>query len=807
MIRNFLKVAWRNLVKNRTFSIINITGLAAGLACFILIALYVVDELSYDRYNEKADRIYRVNSDLRFGGTDLKLAVSSDPMGATLKKDYPQVEEYVRFYAPGNNKQVKKGEQIIYENSTVYADSTLFRVFTLPALHGDTRTALNEPNTVVITEKMAKKYFETTNAVGKVIEADRTPYKVTAVIRDMPLTSHFTADFIFSMDNVDYGWGNYLSHNHQTYILLKKGTDPKAFEKNFKQVIEKYVIAQAKQFMQISSMDEFEKAGNKLEYSLMPLTDIHLHSDRVAEMGVNGNMQYVYVFGAVALIVLLIACVNFMNLSTARSANRAREVGIRKVLGTGRGSLIQQFLLESVVTTFLASLIAVGAAILLLPYFNSLANKTLTIGGLLDARILPFLILLPVIIGMLAGSYPALYLSSFRPIAVLKGKLGAGTKKSAVRNVLVVFQFATCIFLIIGTIVVYNQLRFIQSKKLGFNKEQVLMIDDVNRLRENAKAFKNEILQISGVQSGTLSPYLPVDSWRNDNTLSKTPVLDSKSGMNMQTWEVDEDYAKTLGMEIIKGRFFSKEFPTDSFAVVINESTAAWVGGDDVIGKKIYSTFNSPNSETVALTIIGVVKNFHFESLKQTIGPLIFQLGRANAIASFKVSTSNIQQLVKEVEKKWTAMAPGRPFRYRFMDESFNNMYSAEQRVGKIAFTFALLAILIACLGLFGLATFIAEQRTKEIGIRKVLGASVQGLVRLLSVDFLKLVAISFLFAAPAAWYFMNKWLQDFAYRIDITWWVFVVAGMLAIIIALLTVSFQAVKAALANPVKSLRTE
>jgi putative ABC transport system permease protein len=539
----------------------------------------------------------------------------------------------------------------------------------------------------------------------------------------------------------------------------------------------------------------------------MPLTDIHLHSDRVAEMGVNGNIQYVYVFGAVALIVLLIACVNFMNLSTARSASRAREVGIRKVLGTGRGSLIQQFLLESVVTTFLASVIAVGAAILLLPYFNSLASKTLTIGGLLDARILPFLILLPVIIGMLAGSYPALYLSAFRPIAVLKGKAGSGAKRSTVRNVLVVFQFATCIFLIIGTIVVYNQLRFIQSKKLGFNKEQVLMIDDVNRLRENAKAFKNEILQINGVQSGTLSPYLPVDSWRNDNTLSKTPVLDSKSGMNMQTWEVDEDYAKTLGMEIIKGRFFSKDFPTDSFAVVINESTAAWVGGDDVIGKKIYSTFNSPNSEPVALTIIGVVKNFHFESLKQTIGPLIFQLGRANAIASFKVSTSNIQQLVKEVEKKWTSMAPGRPFRYRFMDESFNNMYSAEQRVGKIAFTFALLAILIACLGLFGLATFIAEQRTKEIGIRKVLGASVQGLVRLLSVDFLKLVAISFIFAAPAAWYFMNKWLQDFAYRIDITWWVFVVAGMLAIIIALLTVSFQAVKAALANPVKSLRTE
>jgi len=388
----------------------------------------------------------------------------------------------------------------------------------------------------------------------------------------------------------------------------------------------------------------------------------------------------------------------------------------------------------------------------------------------------------------------------------LKGKLSGGAKKSNVRNVLVVFQFATCIFLIIGTIVVYNQLRFIQSKKLGFNKDQVLIIDDVNEMGRNATAFKNEILQLRGVSSGTLSPYLPVTSWRNDNTHSREPVLDSKNGMNMQTWIVDVDYAKTLGMEMVQGRFFSKDFPTDSSAAVINETTAARIGSGDVIGKKIY-TFPNQNNTVVPLTIIGVVKNFHYESLKQTIGPLMMQLGRANAIASFKVNTSNIQSLVKEVEKKWTAMAPGRPFRYRFMDDSFNNMYRDEQRVGRIAFTFALLAILIACLGLFGLATYMAEQRTKEIGIRKVLGASVQGLIRLLSVDFLKLVLISFVFAAPFAWYFMNKWLQDFAYRIDITWWVFAVAGLLAIIIALVTVGFQAVKAALANPVKSLRTE
>jgi putative ABC transport system permease protein len=723
-----------------------------------------------------------------------------------LKKDYPQVEEFTRIYASDGSKQIKKGDQFINEEAVFNADSTFFNVFTLPAIYGDTRTALNEPNTVVITETTAKKYFETTNALGKIIEADGTPYKVTAVIKDIPRTSHFTADFIFTMDNTDYNYGNFLSHNHQTYIVLKPGTDYKAFEKNFDQVIDKYVVAQAKQFMQIKNMEEFEKAGNKLEYSLMPVTDIHLRSDRVAELAANGDIMYVYIFGTVALIVLLIACINFMNLSTARSANRAREVGIRKVLGTDRGSLIRQFLLESIVTTFIASIIAVGAAILLLPYFNTLANKTLEIGGLTDARVLPFLVLLPVVIGILAGSYPALYLSAFRPIAVLKGKLSGGARKSGVRNVLVVVQFATCIFLVIGTLVVYNQLNFIQSKKLGFNKEQLLIINGVSAMENNATAFKNEVLKLNGVSGATMSPYLPVPSWRNDNTLSRTPVLDSKDGMNMQTWVVDAEYAGILGLEMVQGRFFSKDFPSDSSGVVINESTAAWVGSGNVVGKKIYS-FDGQQSESKPLTILGVVKNFHYESLRKNIGPLIFSLGRRNATAVFKVNTANIKNLVQQVEQKWTAMAPGRPFSYQFMDESFDNMYRGEQRVGKIAFTLALLAIIIACLGLFGLATFMAEQRTKEIGIRKVLGASVQGLIRLLSVDFLKLVLISFVFAAPLAWFIMNKWLQDFAFRINITWWIFVVAGMLAFIIALLTVSFQAIKAALANPVKSLRTE
>ncbi|HZI52672.1 MAG TPA: ABC transporter permease, partial [Chitinophagaceae bacterium] len=399
MIKNYLKIAWRNLIKNKTFSIINIAGLAIGLACFIFIAMFVMDEISYDRYNAKADRIYRVNSDIRFGGTELKLAVCSDPMGATLKKDYPQVEQYARIYASSGSKLLKKGDQYINEDRVAHADSTLFDVFTLPAITGDTKKALNEPNTVVITESAAKKYFSTTDAVGKTLETKdntSTVYKVTAVIKDIPRNSHFNFDFIFSMDNVDYGWGNYLSHNFQTYIVLKPETDHKAFEKNFTQVIDKYILPQAKQFMQINSMEEFTKSGNKLEYSLMPVTDIHLRSDRFPELSANSSIQYVYIFSAVAIFILLIACVNFMNLSTARSANRGKEVGIRKVLGSEKGSLIGQFLTESTVMVFLGLFLAIAIVWIFIGYFNEISGKRLDISTLFQPGYLVFLLTLPI---------------------------------------------------------------------------------------------------------------------------------------------------------------------------------------------------------------------------------------------------------------------------------------------------------------------------------------------------------------------------------------------------------------------------
>ncbi|MES2647236.1 MAG: ABC transporter permease [Bacteroidota bacterium] len=811
MFRNFLKVAWRNLVKNKAFSLINIIGLATGLACFILITLYVVDELSFDRHNKHADRIFRVDSDIKIGGTVLDLAVASDPMGATLKKDYPQVEAYVRFYRNGS-KLVKKGNEYISENAVIHADSTLFDVFTLPVISGDAKTALNEPNTVVITESTANKYFGNSNVIGKMLETndnDKTLYKVTAVIRDLPKNSHLNFHLIFSMDNVEYGFGNYLSNNFPTYVLLKDGVDYRDFNKNFKQVIEKYVFPQAKEFMHLNSMDEFSKSGNKLEIYLTPLTDIHLHSDKMAELGTNSNIQYVYIFSAVALFILLIACINFMNLSTARSASRSREVGIRKVLGTEKNALVRQFLFESTFTVLIALFIGLVIAFVVLPYFNSISGKSLSVSSLLQPKFLLFLALLPFVVGGLAGSYPALYLSSFRPIAVLKGKVNAGFQKSHFRSTLVVFQFATSIILIIGTIIIYKQLNYIQTTRLGFKREQVLIVNGTGIMGNNAAdVFKTEVSKLSGVKSSSFAGFLPVgNSSRSDNTFSKEAVMDTKNALNMQNWSIDYDYINTLGMEMIKGRNFSREYGSDSNAIIINETTAKLLGYADPIGKKIYNSNGIPNEPPDEFTIIGVVRNFHFESLRENVGPLAFHLGNNKWEAAFKVSTTDVAGLIKTIEAKYKAMAPGRPFSYQFLDESFDQMYRTEQRAGKVALSFAILAILIACLGLFGLATYMAEQRTKEIGVRKVLGASVSTIVNMLSKDFLKLVGISILFAFPLAGLLMHWWLQDFAYRTNLGWWIFVVAAAITGLIAIVTVSAQAFKAALTNPVKSLRSE
>ncbi len=810
MFKNYFKIAWRNLLKNKVFSFINITGLAIGLSCFLLIAVYVLDEISYDRFHEKALRIYRINSDIRFGGTDLHLPVTSDMMGATLKKDYPQVEEFVRIYNSSGSKLVKKGNEFINEGNVAHADSTLFKVFSFDVIHGDEITALDAPNTVVITEKAAEKYFGTSDAIGKTLETNdnnSTLYKVTAVIKNMPRNAHFNFDFIFSMDNVNYGWGNFLSHNFHTYLLFKEGTNLKDFEKNIDQYITNYIMPQAKAQMNISSMDDFKNAGNNLAYSFIPLTDIHLYSDRSFELSPGGNIQYVYVFSAVALFILAIACINFMNLTTARSAGRAKEVGIRKVLGTNRKKLITQFLSESILMAIISFIIAILIAYLILPLFNNVSGKNMNLQFLFSTWSLPILIALPLIIGLLAGIYPAFYLSAFKPIEVLKGKLRFNAKGVSLRSILVIFQFSSSIILIIATIVIYRQLNFIQTKNLGFNKTQVLIINEAYALGNNTDAFKNELLANPGVTHASFSGYLPVtNSSRSDNSYSKDAVMDASNGFNMQTWTVDDQYINTMGMQIVNGRNFLREFPSDSTAVIINETTEKILGFENPVGEKIYAS-DGPTGPLIAYNIIGVVKNFHFETLKQNIAPLCMRLGRSTYLASFKVTADKVPEILKQAEATWKSMAPGMPFSYRFLEDSFDDMYRTEQRVGKVAMIFSVLAIFIACLGLFGLAAFMAEQRTKEIGIRKVLGAGVNSIVQLLSKDFIKLVFIAFVIAAPLAWWAMNSWLEDFAYRVQIHWWIYLVAAIISFLIACMTISVQAIKAATANPVKNLRTE
>ncbi|MFD2571014.1 ABC transporter permease [Spirosoma soli] len=813
MIRNYIKIAWRNLRKQRGFAFINIFGLAVGLACCLLITLYVADELSYDRFHAKADRIYRINADIKFGGNDMRMAVSPDPVGPTLKNDYPQVEQFVRLHERGTwlVKQARAATSL-REDHITFADSTLFDVFTLPLVSGDPKRALALPNTVVISESAAKRHFGGQDALGKTLIFDNNKaYKVTAVMRDMPTNSHFRSDFFLTMLNDEYPWGQWLSNNHYTYVVLREGVNYKQFEKNFDAVIEKYVGPQALQAIG-STMDQFRKAGNAYRLWLLPITDIHLHSKQQIEFMPAGDIQYVYIFSAVALFILLIACINFMNLATARSANRAKEVGVRKVLGSERQQLIGQFMSESVLMTVLAMVLALIMVVVAIPFFNTIAAKELSAQSLLSPYLLPVLVVLPIAVGLLAGSYPAFFLSSFRPISVLKGgtatrKTNVSLKNVSLRSGLVVFQFMMSVILIVGTIIVYRQITYIQTTNLGFKRDQVLTINDVYGLGKQAETFKQEVMRLPGVVSGSISGYLPTPSSRNDNSMFPEGQIDQRKAVQMQTWGVDHDYIKTLGMQIAQGRDFSREFGSDSTGIILNETAAKLFGGTNILGKRI-SRFDDPQGKTFkTYTVLGVVKNFHYESLRRNIGALSMVLSPNSGAASFRLSSTNLPALVKQIEAKWKQIAPGQPFSYQFLEDSFDSMYRAEQRIGTIALTFAGLAILIACLGLFGLAAFMAEQRTKEIGVRKVLGASVFSIVGLLSKDFLKLVVIAILIASPIAWYAMSQWLEDFAYKIDIEWWVFALAGLLAISIALLTVSFQSVKAALMNPVKSLRSE
>lgn len=807
MIRNYLKTAIRTLKKNVGFTIINVLGLALGLATCMLIVFYVVDELNFDKYNTKAERIYRADMRIKFGGIDQMYACTPAPLGGAFQTDIPEVERSVRLLQRGGY-NVKKGNQNIHENRFIFADSTLFDVFTLPMIAGDPDKALVEPKSVVITETTAIRYFNTTQVVGRTLTInDNSLYNITGVIKDIPGQSHFNYDFILSMTTTEESRENsWLTNNFNTYVLLKPGADVKQFKAKLPALMRKYAGPQLQSGLKVT-FEEFEAGGNKYDLSLTPLEDIHLKSNMVSELGRNGNIQYVYIFGAIAIFILLIACVNFMNLSTARSANRAREVGVRKVLGSQRRYLVAQFLSEAMIVTFIATVIALVAAYALLPAFNNIADKSIKLNAASLVWLVPALLAAVLVIGLLAGSYPAFFLSRFQPIDVLKGKLSAGFKGGRLRSSLVVFQFFVSIVLIIGTMVIYNQLKYIQNKDLGYNRDQVLVIQGLNDLNEKSKVFRDEIKQLSGVQGVTMTGFLPTGDYRNSTSIYQERDLDPNKAVLAQAWVVDENYLSLLDIKLSKGRNFSQEMGTDSTAMIINETAAKQMGVLDPLNKSMFVPMDNMAKTFKEFHIIGVIKDFNFTSLRTNVSPVVLMYGQEYGALSVKLNTANITPLMSQIKDKWKSIQPGKDFQYSFMDDDFEALYRAERRMGAIFIIFTSLTIIIACLGLFGLAAYAAEQRTKEIGIRKVLGANLSTIVGILSKDFIKLVMIAIVIAVPVAWLAMQQWLKGFAYRQNIQWWVIALAAVLALVIAFLTISFQSIKAGLANPVTSLKNE
>lgn len=813
MFKNFIKTAYRSLLRNKGFTILNILGLALGLAACLLIVLYVFDELSYDRYNAKADRIYRVNEDLKLGENKVDYAVCMPPLAEALKNEFPYVEDAARLKYAGSW-HVKKGDAEMLENSVAYADPSLFHIFTLPMVAGSPASALVSPNSVVITESTAKKYFgnktSDQDVIGKTLTFnDNNFYKITGVITDIPATSHFNFDFFISMSTYpDSKSDQWLRSDYNTYVLLKSPADSKRLEAALPAFLNRYSGPDMRSQLKMS-MTSFEKSGSYFRLNLTPLTDIHLHSHRTGELGTNGTIEYVYIFSAIALFILIIACVNFMNLSTARSANRAREVGVRKVLGSSRTYLVIQFLAESTLITFVSAIIAFFIAMVLLPAFNQLAGKDIGMNVHTLEWLTPALLLIVLVVGALAGSYPALFLSSFQPVEVLKGKLSAGFKGGRLRNLLVVFQFSISIFLIAGTMIIYRQLNYIQTKDLGYNRNQVLIVQNAFELDGQAHVFKNEVKQLPGVVNATLTAYLPTASQHNTSIFYKSASLNQSEAMFPQAWVVDNDYIPTLEMKMASGRNFSAGIPSDSSGIILNEAAVKFLGLRNPVNKILYRSRGQEQvmSNMDKYHIIGVVKDFNFTSLHDAIGPMVLILGKNNGALSIRVNAKDIPSLISGIQAKWSELSPNSRMDFSFMDQQFDADYRAEQHAGTLFITFTVLAIIIACLGLFGLAAYAAEQRTKEIGIRKVLGASVSTIVRMLSMDFIKLVLISILIATPTAWWVMNKWLQGFAYRTHIQWYIPALAGVAAILIAFATVSFQSVKAATANPVNSLKNE
>jgi len=784
-----------------------------SIAACILITLYIKDELNYDKHYARAGNIYRVIGVYNDKGKIEKGPSMPAPMGKVLESDFPEVEKAGRlmdnqlFGGAGSNQLRLAGKkENMFEEGFCFADSSMLDILEVPMVYGDRAHALKDPNTMVISKRKADKYFPGENPVGKVVflnDNEKKPVTIGGVMPDFPSTSHLQYDFLISLAGVSFWNGEqdtWMASNYDNYVLLRPGTNAAQLEKKLTTgLLTKYFIPAMVRSGNKYAKDLLQKATLQLQ----PVGDIHLKSYDIHDSLSHGDIRFVWLFGAVACFILIIACINFINLSTAKSANRAKEVGLRKVVGSLRIHIINQFLIESVVISLLSFVFALIVAWTLMPYFNTLAGKTLSMPWS-EWWFIPVILASAVIVGVLAGLYPSFYLSAFKPVNVLKGQLSKGSKNPGLRNVLVVFQFTTSIILIIGTIVIFKQTSYILNRKIGFDKDQVVVVQGSNTLGKQVSSFKNELLKLPQVKGVSISDYLPVvkaDSKRNGNTFWKEGKVKEESGEFAQMWVIDADYIQTMGMKLVQGRNFSKGLSSDSqSAVIINQTMVNKLGLKDPVGKRI------TNGGEV-FNVIGVVEDFNFQSMKDDIGGLCMRFGNSPSMVSVKVNTADMKKAVASIAAVWTSFMPNQQIRYSFLDESFANMYADVQRMQSIFSSFAVLAIIIACLGLFALSAFLAEQRSKEISIRKVLGASVTQVTSLLSKDFVKLVLIAIVIASPVAWWAMNKWLQDFAYRVPISWWIFLVAGALVIFIALATISFQAIKAAIANPIKRLRSE
>ena len=803
MIKNYFKVAFRNFIRYKGFSLINIVGLAIGIACSILIFLFVTYELSYDKFHKKGDRIYRVAVRALIGDTKINQTFSSAITFLKLLDEFPEIETGAKFIDL-DEIPVILGDQTIYDNDMFMVDSTFFNIFSVPLIYGTNETVLNQPNSIVVTEQTAQKLFGKSDVVGEVLTVDFATwfgvmdFKITGVSENVPGNSHFHYNYLVSLVSFpsminNTGW---TSNNFITYLLLKESASREGFEAKLPDFTRKYMGG--------DSFDEWVSKGNYWEYFLQPLTDIHLNSDLNGEFEPNGNKTYVYIFTVLGFIVLLIACINFMNLSTARSSLRAREVGLRKIVGSRRFKLVQQFLSESVLYSFIALILALIIVESLLPMYRNFVGSPIEIHYFDNFIVIPLLIALGLIVGLISGSYPAFFLSGFKTITVLKGQAGSSRGGIWLRNVLVIIQFSISIFLIIGTFIIFRQMSYFQNKDLGFEKEQILIIKNPGVLGSDTEAFKNLVSEHSSVSSISGSNTLPGRGFSNWGFGAEGV----EKSFTLNTCVCDYDFLNTLKINLRTGRFFSKDFPSDSAAAVLNQKAVKLLGWEDPVGKKV----NNWSDNRGNFTVIGVIDDYHYESLHQEIRPMgLFLSGgyykSTQSCISVRFNTEDVSETLKYAETIWNKFVPNKPFEYSFLHQDYENLYMNEKQTRKLFTIFSMLAVFIACLGLYGLASFVADQRTREIGIRKVMGAPVSRIVTRLNLNFSIWVLLANLFAWPAAWLFMKQWLQNFAYRIDIPVWSFVVASVIALVIAYAVISIQSIRAALKNPADSLRHE